>query len=120
MQRFGIECSPDGVITHVLNESSPPHQPKGGEDNSRWEPEPVSGGKGVHYTWLDLPWKTFPMWRVGIELRRILVKADFNISVLTRLASEFNEDIERSEVPWDLLPLPLPGMSDEQEVDKAI
>jgi len=74
----------------------------------------------VHYTGLDLPWKTFPMWRVGIELRRILVKADFNISVLTRLASEFNEDIERSEIPRDLLSLPLPKMSDEQEVDKAI
>ena len=60
------------------------------------------------------------MWRVGIGLRRILVKADFNISVLTRLASEFNEDIERSEVPRDLLPLPLHKMSDGQEVDIAI
>ncbi len=45
MQRFGIERSPDGVITHVLDESSPPHHSKGGEDNSRWEPELDNGTK---------------------------------------------------------------------------
>ena len=69
---------------------------------------------------LDVPWKPFPRWRIGIELMRILVKADFNISVLTWLSSEFNQDIERSVVPRDLLPLLLPKMSDEKEVDKAI
>ena len=122
MLRFGIEWSPDGVVTHVLEESSPLPQPTDGGDNSRWEPELDNGTKGAVIAdgLLDMPWKTFPMWRVGIELRRILVKSDFNISILTRLASEFNEDIERSEVPRDLLPLPLPKMSDEQEVDKAI
>ena len=65
---------------------------------------------------LNLSWKEFPMWRVGIELRRSLQKSDYSISVLTRLADHYNEDIQRSEISRDLLPLPLPDISDEEEV----
>ena len=69
---------------------------------------------------MDVPWDTFPLWRVGVELRRILSRANYGISVLTRLAMHYNEDIERIEVSRDLLPLPLPTLSDEDEVDRAI
>jgi len=68
----------------------------------------------------DVPWETYPFWRVGVELRRILVRANFGISVLTRLSMHYNEDIQRMEVSRDLLPLPLPSVSDEDEVDRAI
>ena len=60
------------------------------------------------------------MWRVGIEIRKILQKSNFAISVLTRLADHYNNDVERSEVARDLLPLPLPDISVEDEVDAII
>ena len=68
----------------------------------------------------DVPWETFPFWRVGVEVRRILMRANFGISVLSRLAEHYNEDIQRMEVSRDLLPLPLPLLSDEDDVDRAI
>ena len=45
--------------------------------------------------------------RVVLEPRSVLLPSDFDISVFTRLALTFNEDIERSEVYPDLSPLPL-------------
>jgi len=88
-------------------------------ERSQWdfEQEFMEPSKLASGAMWDLPWKTFPFWRVGIELRRILMKSNFSVSTLTRLAQHYTEDIQRSEVSRDLLPLPLPDVSSDDEVD---
>ena len=75
--------------------------------------EPSS--KTANALW-DLPWKTRPFWRVGIELKRVMLKSNFSVSTLARLAQHYTEDIERSVISRDLLPLPLPETSSDDEV----
>jgi len=80
-----------------------------------WEPSAK-----VAYDYFDLPWHVYPFWRVGIELRRILQKSNLAISVLARLSDHYNHDVKRIGVSKDLLPMPLPELSDEEEVDDII
>ena len=102
--------------------SIPKHQYMPMGERSQWDYEQDfwEPSAKVAHDYFDLPWHEFPFWRVGIELRRILQKSNFAISVLTRLSAHYNHDVKRIGVSKDLLPMPLPELSAEEEVDEII
>ena len=66
-----------------------------------------------------VPWENWPFWRVGIQLRRILEWSNLPVSVLVRLTQHYVKGTEREAVELDLMPLPLPVLSAEEEVNAA-
>jgi len=65
-------------------------------------------------------WSTWPFWRVGVELRRIVLASKLAVSVVARLAVLYHENDERERVDMDLLPPPLNELSAEDEVDSIL
>jgi len=68
----------------------------------------------------EVQWSSWPFWRVGVELRRIVKRSDLPLSVVARLSMHYKECDQRERHDSDLLPLPLIELSAEDEVDSIL
>jgi len=121
---FSFYDIPDGFISHGGSSASF-HERRGASrptcERSQWDFEDGLG-------WDDealceafhVPWNAWPFWRVGIELRRIIVSSRLPLSVIARLSFHYGECDQRERVDRDLLPLPLIELSAEDEVDSIV
>ncbi len=91
-------------------------------ERSQWEFEEdfKEQSRSIDWCLFELPWSTWPLWRIGIELRRLVQQGNFPISVLSRLSKHYCEGFDEVDFSQELLPIPLIILAAEADVDNAM
>ena len=79
--------------------------------------KPVWSDYWIGYVLKEFDLDNPPLWAFGVCLKRVISKLDIPVCVIARLAEFYLQGAEREGPMPNLLPLPLPYVSSEEELE---